>query len=167
MCEIEKNRFTTKLENEYLELRFFPDTILRKHSKPVYTFDKALQGFADQMFAFMKAHRGIGLAAPQVGVLYRIITADVEGEEKLLVNPQILSSSFNIQTEAEGCLSIPNQSYDVDRFLRVEVRARSPEGRRIHFEASGIFARVYQHEIDHLNGILICDKGSEGDHLFT
>jgi len=161
MDEIKTNRFIARLSNKDLELRLFPDTILRKHAKPVHTFDKALQGFADQMFAFMKAHGGIGLVAPQVGVLYRVVVIDVEDVDKLLVNPEILSSSSDIQTEIEGCLSLPEQWFDVDRSLTVEVLARSPEGRKLHFEVSGLNARVLQHEIDHLNGILICDKGVE------
>lgn len=161
MDEVKINRITARLSNNYLELRLFPDTILRNYSKPIHTFDKTLERFADQMYAFMKAHRGIGLAAPQVGVLFRIITIHVEGVEKFLVNPEILSSSPDSYSDQEGCLSIPGKWFDVNRFYKVEVCARSPEGKKIHFEAEGLIARILQHEIDHLNGILICDKGLE------
>jgi peptide deformylase len=164
MDDVKTNRFTARLSNKDLELRLFPDAILRNNAKPVRTFDQALQSFADQMFAFMKANRGIGIAAPQVGVLYRVIAVDVEDVDKLLVNPEILSSSSDSQTEIEGCLSLPEQWFDVDRFFKVEVRAWSPEGRVLYFEVNGLSARVLQHEIDHLNGLLICDKGLEVYH---
>lgn len=163
MDEVKTNRFTARLSNKYLELRLFPDAILRKYATPVYTFDNALRSFADQMFAFMKVNKGIGLASPQVGVLYRIVVIDVEGIEKFLVNPEILSSSSENRTDMEGCLSLPNKFLNVDRSLKVEVRAWSPEGKRLRFEAVGFSARVLQHEIDHLNGLLICDKGTKKD----
>jgi len=158
MDEIKTNRFTALLSNKNLKLRLFPDAILRKHAGPVHTFDTAMQNFADQMYAFMKEHLGIGLAAPQVGVLYRIITIDIECVEKFLINPEILSSSSDRDIERERCLSLPEQSFDIDRSLKIEVRGWSLEGRRLHFETNGLHARVLQHEIDHLNGILICDK---------
>lgn len=155
------NRFTAKLSNKNLVLHFFPDRVLREISSPVHTFDKALQNFADQMFTFMQANRGIGLAAPQVGVLYRVITIDAEGLEKTLVNPEIFFSSSDNDTDEEGCLSIPGKWFDINRLYKVEVSARSPEGEKLHFEVQGLNARIIQHEIDHLNGILICDKSSE------
>ena len=119
MDEVKINRITARLSNNYLELRLFPDTILRNYSKPIHTFDKTLERFADQMYAFMKAHRGIGLAAPQVGVLFRIITIHVEGVEKFLVNPEILSSSPDSYSDQEGCLSIPGKWFDVNRFYKI------------------------------------------------
>ena len=161
MDEIKTNRFTTQLTHNYMELRVFPDSVLREVAQPVYTFDLALQRFANHMFAFMKEHRGIGLAAPQVGVLHRIIVVASEDIVQCLINPEILASSTDYHQEEEGCLSLPEQWFDVDRYLKVEVRARSPEGRKLQFEASDWNARVLQHEIDHLNGILICDRGVE------
>lgn len=159
MDEVKANRFTARLLSESLELRLFPDAMLRKCATPVHTFDNALRSFAAQMFAFMKENKGIGLASPQVGVLYQIVVIDVEDIDKFLVNPEIMLSSSDTCTDMEGCLSLPNMFFNVDRSLEIEVRAWSPEGKRLHFEARGLPARVLQHEIDHLNGLLICDKG--------
>jgi len=158
MKKMTLNRFTAKLQHKNLALRFYPDQVLRKNSSLVHTFDKALQDFAYKMFSFMQKSKGIGLAAPQVGILYRIITIDSEGMEKFLINPEIINSSSDKNTEQEGCLSLPDQWYNINRFLELEVKARSPEGKKLHFNAQGLNARIIQHEIDHLNGILICDK---------
>ncbi|MFO7892058.1 MAG: peptide deformylase [bacterium] len=152
------NRFTSKLKQNNLALRYYPDQVLRKSSSLIHTYDKALQDFAYQMFSFMQASKGIGLAAPQIGILYRIITIDSEGMERFLINPEIIRSSSNKDIEEEGCLSLPDQWYTINRSLEVEVKARSPEGKKLHFTAKGLNARIIQHEIDHLNGILICDK---------
>ena len=159
MDEIIMNRFTAQLLHKHMKLRVFPDTVLRKYAQPVHTFDQELQWFADQMFEFMKTHRGIGLATPQIGILYRVIVVDSKDINKSLVNPKILVSSTDNHREDEGCLSLPEQWFAVDRSLTVEVCARSPEGRELHFEASGLNAGILQHEIDHLNGILIYDRG--------
>ena len=161
MDEMIKNRFTTRLSGTSLELRFFPEAILRDTAEPIHTFDKVLQYIADRMYDFMKTHRGIGLAAPQVGIPYRIMTIDMKPVERCLVNPVIDDISVDERMETEGCLSLPDRLFIVDRSLDIKVSAWTPEGRRIHVEASGLTARVIQHEIDHLNGILICDKGSE------
>jgi len=152
------NRFTRKLKQNNLALRYYPDQVLRKSSSLIHTYDKALQDFAYQMFSFMQASNGIGLAAPQIGILYRIITIDSEEMERFLINPEIIRSSSNKDIEEEGCLSLPDQWYNINRSLEVEVKARSPEGKKFHFTATGLNARIIQHEIDHLNGILICDK---------
>jgi peptide deformylase len=159
--DISLNRFTMGLPSQKLELLIYPDHILKKTANAVDTYDRALQWLANQMFVFMRANRGIGMAASQVGVLSRIITVDIEGIEKCLVNPEIVSCCLETVTDTEGCLSLPSRLFDVKRYLRIEVRARCPEGKSLHFEASGLAARVLQHEIDHLNGRLICDHGTE------
>lgn len=154
------NRFTAGLSNKNLVLHFYPDQVLTKNSNPVRTFDTALQEFVEKMYNFMQIHQGIGLAAPQLGVLFRIITIDTGNQNKFLINPEIITASSDNDTLQEGCLSIPGEWFDINRSLKIEVRARSPEGKKLHFEAQGMNARVIQHEIDHLNGILICDKFS-------
>ncbi len=158
MKKMALNRFTATFQHNKLALRYYPDQVLRENSSLVHTFDKALQDFAYQMFSFMQASKGIGLAAPQVGILYRIITIDSEGMERFLINPEIISSSSDKDVEEEGCLSLPDQWYTINRSLEVEVKARSPEGKKLHFTTKGLNARIIQHEIDHLNGILICDR---------
>lgn len=155
------NRFTSHLPNKNFALRFYPDQVLREHSDPVHTFDKALEEFVYKMYSFMQLSKGIGLAAPQVGVLYRIITMETEGLDRFLINPEIITASSDNDTLQEGCLSIPGEWFDINRFLKIEVKARSPEGKKLHFQAQGMNARVIQHEIDHLNGVLICDKYNE------
>ncbi len=151
--------FTSELKQEPMTLRFYPDTILRRVAKQVSIFDKPLQGFAETMFSFMIEHKGIGLAAPQVGNLYRIITISLREIKCCLINPKIISVSFDNDTKEEGCLSLPDITYEVKRNVLIEVRARSTSGGTIHFEAEGLLARVVQHEIEHLNGVLINDKG--------
>jgi peptide deformylase len=148
-------------QRQKLKLHFYPDQILRNVAKHIHNYDADLQWIANQMFLFLKGVEGIGLAAPQVGVLYRIVVVDVEGVEKCLVNPEILSSSEEKYTEAEGCLSILYRFYAVQRSSKIEIQASSPQGKSLHFKAQGLAARVLQHEIDHLHGILICDHGVE------
>jgi len=144
-----------------LEVRIFPDAVLRECSDEIYSFDNDLKEFAHHMFSFMIAHNGIGLAAPQIGLLRRIITVDLEKIEKVLINPVILSYSKEKDNEIEECLSIPDQLYDVNRDYSVEISAKNINGKNLHFEIKGLAARVLQHEIDHLDGCLICDKGTK------
>jgi peptide deformylase len=161
MDEMIKNRFTAGLHRSSLQLRFYPDEILRGYAEPIHTFDRALRDTADRMYDFMRLHRGIGLAAPQIGIPYQLITIDMKHTERCLVNPVVDDISVDRRMETEGCLSLPDRIYIVDRYLVIQVSAWTPDGKRIHFEACGLTARVIQHEIDHLHGILICDKGSE------
>ncbi len=155
-----KNVFTAELKQKPMTLRIYPDTILRRFADQVSVFDKPLHGFAETMFSFMIEHKGIGLAAPQVGILYRIITIGLREIKCCLINPEIISASFDNDTKEEGCLSLPDITYEVKRNVRIEIRARSTSGGRIHFEAEHLLARVVQHETDHLNGVLISDKGT-------
>lgn len=152
------NRFTAKLSQQKLALHYYPDQVLRKNAHPVHTFDKALRDFAHKMYTFMQMSRGIGLAAPQVGLLYRVITMDAPGMDKFLINPEIIAFSFDDDVDEEGCLSLPGELYALSRPCQIEVQARSPEGKKLHFETKGLNARIIQHEVDHLNGVLICDK---------
>ena len=153
------NIFTSELKQKPMTLRIYPDTILQQVADPVTVFDKSLRSFAETMLTFMSKHKGIGLAAPQVGILYRIITIGLREIKCCLINPEIISESFDNDIKEEGCLSLPDITYEVKRNVRIEVRARSTSGGKIHFEAEHLIARVIQHEIDHLNGILISDKG--------
>ncbi len=160
MLSDESNKFfVTELSQKDLKLRIYPDEILRQTTDKIIIFDKPLRDFADNMFTFMFKNKGIGLAAPQVGILYRIVTVGIKEAEWCLVNPKIVSMSSNKDKKTEGCLSLPDMNYDIKRNFKIEVRARNINGKKLHFEATGFHARVIQHEIDHLNGILICDKG--------
>jgi peptide deformylase len=147
-----------------LQLRVLPDQVLRKVSTDIELFDKRLRTFAKNMLSFMKKSGGIGLAAPQVGILQRIVVVGVHGHgmEMVLVNPSIMPITADSDMKMEGCLSIPNEAYNVTRLFRIEVRARDAEGKRLHFAAYDLLARVIQHEVDHLEGVLICDKDAGG-----
>lgn len=142
-----------------LDLRVLGDPILRQDTKPVAAVTDELQSLIDDMFATMRAARGIGLAAPQVGRTERITVIDVaeSGVGPLaLVNPEIVSREGTVKGE-EGCLSIPDIYDDVERAATVVVRAQDRTGAAITVEGSNLLARCLQHEIDHLHGKLFID----------
>jgi peptide deformylase len=151
--------FVTCLNKRPLELRLYPDTVLRQRSETVASFATELDCFMHDMLAFMKEHKGIGLAAPQVGIGLRAIVAEIEERPIMLANPEIANRTKGMDWKEEGCLSMPDRAYEVERYCAIEVKARTASGGQLHFEAEGLFARVLQHEIDHLDGIFICDKG--------
>ncbi|HET7478102.1 MAG TPA: peptide deformylase [Rubrobacteraceae bacterium] len=141
-----------------LEMRTFGDPILKSRAAPVKSFDESLARLADEMLSTMREQEGVGLAANQVGRLKRIFVAGTEDEEYVIVNPEIESSSEDTVTDAEGCLSIPGISVEVERPASVSVSGQSVTGEPLRIEAAGLLARVMQHEIDHLNGVLILDR---------
>ncbi|HLV32060.1 MAG TPA: peptide deformylase [Chitinispirillaceae bacterium] len=155
--EIDK-LFTTDFPEKPLSLCFLGDEVLRKKCDPVTNFSDKLNKFMNNMHKAMKKFGGIGLAAPQIGVSLRAIVVEINKRVILLPNPEIISCSDDIICEEEGCLSIPGQVFSVERTGFIEIKARTVTGGRIHFEADGLFARALQHEIDHLDGVLICDK---------
>lgn len=135
-----------------------PAEVLRKVAEPVVKFDRLTERLIDQMSKEMQRASGIGLAAPQLGQLKRIIIIH-PGEERplALVNPEIIESE-GTQLGQEGCLSIPGLYGDVLRADRVVVRAHDARGRLMEYEMAGLPSRVVQHEIDHLDGVLFIDK---------
>ncbi len=138
------------------------DPVLREPAREVETFDEELQTLVDDMFATMVAAEGAGLAAPQVGVSLRVLVADVrhsEGEHAraALVNPRVVENGSELDKEPEGCLSIPGVREVVERPWSVVVEGTDPAGEPVRIEAEGLWARVLQHEIDHLNGVLFID----------
>jgi peptide deformylase len=130
--------------------------ILREETRPVTDVGPALQKLIDDMFETMYAAKGIGLAAPQVGRTERVTVIDVEGARHVLVNPQIVLREGS-QTGEEGCLSIPDIYADVERAMRVVVKAQDREGKPIELDTTELLARCIQHEIDHLHGKLFID----------
>jgi len=147
-----------KLRRRALRLKLYPDAILREKARPVEIFDYVLEDFVKDMLAVMRAHKGIGLAAPQVGLLLRVIIAEVGNGPVCVINPQI-TCGVETDTMAEGCLSMPGVHVEVKRSTRMEIRGKDPGGKEIRLEAEGLLARVLQHEADHLEGTLICDYG--------
>ena len=142
-----------------LEVVLYPDERRATVCEPVAKVDAELNQFIDDMFETMYEHEGIGLAAPQVGVLSRVITIDIEGDKKnqvVLSNPEILESEGETGIE-EGCLSIPGHRALVPRKEKVKVKALNRQGEEVIYDADGLFAICIQHEIDHLNGVLFVD----------
>ena len=144
-----------------LSIRTVPDPILRQECAPVESFGAELQTFGVGMTAFMKQSKGIGPAGPQIGIPYRIVTVGMPQIELFLINPQVVPVTMDSDTKVEGCLSLPEQSYNVTRCFEVEVKARDAEGKRVHFVAEDLLARVIQHEVDHLDGVMICDRDAD------
>ncbi len=143
-------------------VRKFGDPILKTQARPVERFDDALLDEVRRMGVLMEDGLGIGLAANQVGVLHRLLVYRVQPGAPLaaLVNPLIEWSSKEDELLEEGCLSLPTVHVEVERPVHVRVRARDEYGSPIVVEASGLEARVIQHELDHLDGILILDRTS-------
>lgn len=141
------------------QIRFDGDEILRKISKKVEVIDEDLKILVEDMFETMYHADGVGLAAPQIGVLKRVIVIDIEVLKKVMINPEIIYEDKNItQDGAEGCLSVPGVEDIVRRPDVIRVRYMDLDGQIIEEEARNLYARVICHEVDHLNGILFTDK---------
>jgi peptide deformylase len=133
--------------------------ILRAKAKKVSRYDAYLERLVSDMWETMREAPGVGLAAPQVGESIRVLVAEYEGEAVTLVNPEILKRSEQEEFGQEGCLSIPGFiGEDVPRASAITVKARDPRGKEIRVKADGWFARILQHEIDHLDGVLYTDR---------
>jgi peptide deformylase len=134
--------------------------VLRTRARPVDRIDNALRSEISRMGELMSDAIGVGLAATQVGVLNRVLVYRVEQETPVaaLINPEIEWSGKEEEIAEEGCLSLPAVLVDVERPVHVRVRALNENGEEIRVEASGLEARVIQHEIDHLDGVLILDR---------
>lgn len=148
-----------------LEIKRYPEKVLKQKAAPVQKIDGTLQRLIDDMIETMYAAPGIGLAAPQVGVSKSLLVIDVshreEGEEKtplvVLINPVLKAADGEIESE-EGCLSLPGYITTVNRAERILVHGFDREGRPVNIESEGLLCRALQHEIDHLNGTLLIDR---------
>jgi len=136
------------------ELLIYPDPILRKKAQPVENIDGRVKDIADRMGKVMYANKGIGLAAPQIGILSRILIVDIGEGCTVLINPEIVEGEGESLME-EGCLSLPTIEVPVKRVEKVFIRGQNLESKEVSLELFGFPGRVYQHEVDHLNGILI------------
>ena len=140
------------------EIRTFGDPVLKSRATPVKDFDESLERLAEDMFKVMRENEGMGLAGNQIGRLKRIFVVAYEDEEYVVVNPKIEESSDEVEEDVEGCLSIPEVRVEVERPAAVIVSGQDITGAPIRIEAEGVLARAFQHEIDHLDGVLILDR---------
>jgi peptide deformylase len=142
------------------QIRQYPDPVLRLEAQEVQEFDTDLIQLVERMLRLMRDARGVGLAANQVGVLRRVfvIQADEEEEPRALVNPVVVERSEESDEDDEGCLSLQGVVVPVERAVHVRLQARDPEGNPVSLELEGLPARVAQHELDHLDGVLIVDR---------
>ncbi len=152
-----------------LDIVTFPEPSLRLKSKPVTKFDTELQTLIDNMFETMRDAPGVGLAAPQIGESLRLVVVEYSEDEDenvrpkkyVLVNPDIIKSSEEMVTDIEGCLSLPGLAGRVERHEAVTIKAKNRFGKPLKIEAEGWLARIFQHEIDHLDGVLYIDRAEE------
>ena len=143
------------------EIIKYPNSVLRKKAAPVTEFNDSLKELIADMAQTMYDAPGVGLAANQIGILQKVVVVDVSPKDEKnrlipLINPEILEGEGSVIDE-EGCLSVVDYAANVERFSHIKVWAQDPEGKEMEFEADGWFARVIQHEVDHLDGKLFID----------
>jgi peptide deformylase len=141
-----------------LAIRKFGDPVLRSPGLPVVEFDDKLAKLAADMHETMHAAPGVGLAAPQVGIPRRLFTFDSGEESGAYANPEIVWRSDDTEEGEEGCLSIPGVFFPVVRAQSVRVSAQDLDGAAVELQGEGLLARIFQHEIDHVDGILFVDR---------
>jgi peptide deformylase len=141
------------------QIRQYPDVALKMKARPVEQFDDDLRDLAERMKRLMAEARGIGLAAPQVGILQRMfVFTPAKDEAVAVVNPEIVERSEETEVAEEGCLSIQGVLVPIERSSRITLAGLDENGDEVRFELEDIFARAAQHELDHLDGVLIIDK---------
>jgi peptide deformylase len=156
-----------ELEREAIRLlalsriRQYGDPVLRMKAREVERFDDELARLAERMTALMHDAQGVGLAATQVGVLRRLFVFVDEGEDRVLVNPILAESSNELESDEEGCLSLRGVRVPVERSTRVTIEGRDLTGEPVSFSLEPPSSRVVQHELDHLDGVLIIDRTDE------
>ena len=151
----------TTADAALIPILYVPDPRLRAKARPVTAADTQVGPLAERMLAAMYAAPGIGLAAPQVGELIRLVVLDIQPDGKkspmVLLNPEVVATSKELATREEGCLSLPNQYAEITRPAVVKVRWQDLAGAKHEAEADGLYGACLQHEIDHLDGVLFVD----------
>ena len=145
---------------EDLKIILYPDPRLKKLSQPIKEFNENVKALAERMFELMREKRGVGLAAPQVGENVRLFIVNATGDPKddqVYVNPELSEAEGSDEGE-EGCLSLPGINVNIVRDKSMKMRAQDVAGKTFEQTASGYLARIWQHELDHLNGILLTDR---------
>jgi peptide deformylase len=145
------------------QVRQYGDPVLRMPAREVESFDEDLQRLAARMTRLMQEANGVGLAANQVGILQRLVILQPSAEDDpvALVNPRIVEEGGGVETDDEGCLSLQGVLVPVERSSRVVVEAKDPQGEDVRLELEDLGARVAQHELDHLDGVLIIDRTTD------
>ena len=144
------------------QIRQYPDAALRMRANEVEQFDESLRRLAERMTELMADAYGVGLAATQVGVLQRLFVFQAgDDEPRVLVNPKVVQRSDEVEVDDEGCLSLQRVIVPVERSMRVTVEAQDLDGDDLRLELDELSARVVQHEIDHLDGVLIVDRTTD------
>lgn len=143
-----------------LPIREIGDPVLRSRSKEVENITEQTEELIENMIDSMEAAEGIGLAAPQIGILQRVIVVKIEDDLKITINPVLIKEKGEAMAE-EGCLSVPDQRGLVKRPEEITIEGLNEKGEKVKYELEGLKARAFLHEIDHLNGILFVDKAIE------
>lgn len=152
------------------EIVTVPNDVLRRKAHKITEFDKELQKTIDDMVETMREAPGVGLAAPQIGLLSRLVVVEYEEDDEkedspkklyVVVNPEIIGASEETEMGIEGCLSVPGLVGEVERSVEVVVRGQNRRGQPVKIKANGWLARIFQHEIDHLDGILYTDRATK------
>ena len=139
------------------QIRQFGDPVLKEESNDARV-DDGLRQLAERMIRIMHQADGVGLAAPQIGILRKVIVFHIDGRDHVLINPQITWSSEEKATQAEGCLSLASLACDVERSERIRVEGEDLDGNHKVYEVEGLEARILQHEIDHLHGFMVINR---------
>jgi peptide deformylase len=156
------------------EIRKIGDPVLRRKAKKVEKVNKETQKLIDDMLETMRAANGVGLAAPQVGVLQRVAVVEVEQKDDVpgsgvtyaLINPEVVKQSEETWQHQEGCLSIPGWRGEVERPMKITLKALDRSGNRIKLDLEGWVARAILHEVDHLDGVMYIDKLVAPDRIW-
>lgn len=140
------------------EIRTFGDPVLRERAREVEQITRVQKRLVKDMIQTMRDAPGVGLAAPQIGILERVFVYEVEDQVGAIFNPVIVEFSEEKETDEEGCLSLPNLVYPVERSARVRIEGLDEKGKPVSIDADELLARVFQHELDHLDGVLFIDR---------
>lgn len=149
----------------FRNIRLFGEPVLREKAKPVEVFDRKLLALVNEMFKIMEEAHGVGLAAPQIGHPLKLAVIQFEENRYVLINPEIIDKSKDKEEFEEGCLSLPGVSVNIKRSSTVKVAYQDEKGKNNILEANGLLSKIVQHEIDHINGILIIDRAAKQKRL--
>ncbi len=156
------------LDPKRLEMVCYPAPVLREPTRPIERVDQRVHAVVSRMLRLMRDHQGIGLAAPQVGLPWRLFVANPTGEadgDQVFINPRLSQAGDETVTDEEGCLSLPGVRCQVERAAEIGIEATDLSGAPVEGRGSGLEARVWQHETDHLDGVLILDHMGPMDRL--